>query len=403
MTLQMAGANVRDTMSSALEGVRVLDLSHGMAGPLVGMMLADNGAEVVKIDPPGGSRGRYLPGELVWHRGKKSVTLDLKTPKALDALLRLVDRADILVESFRPGATARLGIDYETISARNPRLVYTTITGYGSDGPLADRPGYDALVQARIGLQSEQMFHSARPAVDRDGPVMIGIPLPSIGAFFMALYATMAALIAREITGEGQHVETSLFQGALANMTMKWWRTEAGGPTGPGSMVDGVLNPWLPTIFESQDGVWFFTMGTRRFRDEYAKFLELPDNLQAIPSNVPHEEQHRIYHHMAERFRQYSWAELDEIFERLDCIVLPVQSAEDAFDDAQIEHNGLIVELDDPTYGSLRQVGVPYTMSLTPPAVRGAAPTLGRDTDEVLRGAGLSSEELQVLRSAGAI
>ncbi len=390
-------------MGGALEGLRVLDLSNGMAGALMGMMLADNGAEVIKIDPPGGPSHRYLPGDLVWRRGKKSVALDVKSPLGAAALLRLADTADVLVESFRPGVTARQGIDYETAIARNPRLVYTTITGYGSTGPLADRPGYDALVQARIGLQAEQPLHSARPAIDRDGPIMIGIPLPSIGAFFMALYATMAALIARETTGEGQHVETSLFQGVLANMTMKWWRTEQGGPAGPGSMVDGKMIPWLPTIFESKDGVWFFTMGTRRFQKEYAEFLGLPAGYQAIPVDVSHDDQHRLYHHMQERFRQHPWRELEAIFERLDCIVLPVQPASAAFDDPQIQHNGYIVEVDDPVYGRLRQVGVPYSMAETPPAVQGPAPVLGRDTETVLLSAGLSRDEVRALREAQAI
>ncbi len=390
-------------MSGALDGITALDLSQTMPGQLVGMTLADNGAQVIKIDPPSRGADRPYPGELVWDRGKKSLTLDLTKRPAQQALHRLVQRADVLIESYAPGVAARLGAGYETLSRLNPRLVYTTITGYGSTGPLANRPGYDALVQARLGIQAEQPLHSAQPAISRSGPIMIGVPVPAIGAFFMAAYATLAALIVREATGQGQHVETSLAQGLIANMTMRYWRTEKGGAAGPNAMVNGKLVPWLPTIFESKDGVWFYTMGTRRFRKEYSDWLGLPMDLQAIPVNVPEEEQYRVYNHMAGRFKERTWAELDKKFAELDCIVLPVQHASAAFEDPQIRHNGYIVEVDDPEFGRVRQGGVPYTMRKTPPKVRGGRARPGQHTDEVLLGAGLSRDEIEALRAAKAV
>jgi crotonobetainyl-CoA:carnitine CoA-transferase CaiB-like acyl-CoA transferase len=187
-------------------------------------------------------------------------------------------------------------------------------------------------------------------------------------------------------------------------MTMRYWRTEkGGGPVGPNSMVNGRLVPWLPTIFESKDGVWFFTMGTRRFRKEYSEWLGLPMDLQAIPVNVSDEEQYRVYNHMARRFKEYSWADLDKKFADLDCIVLPVQHASAAFDDPQIQHNGYIVEVTDPEYGRVRQGGVPYTMRKTPPQVRGGRPRPGEHTEAVLLAAGLPKAEVDALRKAKAV
>ena len=371
-------------MPSALEGLRVVELTLGMAGPMAGMMLADNGAEVIRVEQPGAQETSYAPGDLVWNRGKKSVVLDLKAKDDRRAFLRLVQTADVLLESFRPGVTQRLGIDYDSLRRDNPALVYTTITGYGSTGPLADRPGYESLVQARLGLQAEQPLHAARPAVERDGPIMIGLPLANIGAFFMALYGTLAALYVRSSTGQGQHVETSLFQGLLANLTMRWWRSERYKPVSPNSMVDGKLMPWLPTIFQSKDGVWFYSMGSRRFPKEYAEALGVPGAKPGIPITLPETQQHALYEEMAAAFKRRTWRELEELFERLDCIALRVQRAEDTFDDEQVRHNGLIVEVADPRFGQLRQVGVPFAMAETPPKVQGPAPTVGQHTDQVL-------------------
>ena len=201
------------------------------------MLLADHGAQVTKIEPPGGDPFRQLPGHAAWGRGKRSAILDLKTERDRDTLLALVRSADVLVESFRPGVTGRLGIDYATLSALNPRLIYCSITAYGSDNRHAGRPGYDALVAARTGLQWEQrgwpegaLYHIAGMAdrfadlesawddvqgPARPGPLFSASNWPSLGACFAATTAISAALLAREATGVGQRVETSLLRGAL--------------------------------------------------------------------------------------------------------------------------------------------------------------------------------------------
>src|SRR5262249_20955088 len=198
-----------------LEGVTVIDLSWGTAGAVTTMLLADRGATVVKVEPPGGDPCRSEAGYVVWNRSKRSVVLDLREPGDLDAFRDLAARADVLVESFAPGVTARLGIDEPTLHGLNDRLVYCSITGYGPAGALRDRPGYDGLVQARLGLQNEQ------PGL-RPGPVFLHTPLPSFGAALLASAGIRAALVARDRISVGQWVETSLAQGALLWMTQVW-------------------------------------------------------------------------------------------------------------------------------------------------------------------------------------
>ena len=215
-------------MAAVLQGLRVLDLSRCLAGSMTAMLLGDYGADVTKIEPPSGDPMRNHPGHLVWDRGKRSVVLDLTTTADVDTMYELARRSDVLIESFSPGRATELGVDYPTLSITNSRLIHCPITGYGRQGPWADRPGWDGLVQARSGMQSEQ------PAVGRDGPVFLHTPLPSYGAFFLASAAVNAALRVREQTGRGQWVETSLRQGAMLWTTMIWTRAETPTP------------PWCP-------------------------------------------------------------------------------------------------------------------------------------------------------------
>ena len=235
-------------MPGALAGLRVLDLSWGVAGPMTAMLLADSGADVTKIEPPGGDPFRAQLGYRVWQRGKRSAALDLKGAGDRAAFLALAKHADVLVESFAPGSSARLGVDYATLAAANPRLVYCSITAYGRNNPHANRPGWDALVAARTGLHFEQrgwpegalnrmarrpdpfahLEHDASQVQGppRPGPVFPASFYPSLGAFFAATLGIHAALRAREVTGRGQWVETSLMQGALACASGVWQRSQ---------------------------------------------------------------------------------------------------------------------------------------------------------------------------------
>ncbi len=207
----------------ALDGISILDLTTGIAGPLGVLLLAEQGAEVVKVEPPGGDPLRSIPGSAVWHRSRRSVTLDLAEVEGRARFCDLLATADVLVESFAPGTMASWGLAYEDICATYPALVFASAPAYPSASRNAGRPGYDALVQARAGLQYEQPGW-------RDGPIFLHFPAPSMATCFMLAIGVTSALRARQITGRGQRVETSLYQGALAYTTMLWHEASRRAP-----------------------------------------------------------------------------------------------------------------------------------------------------------------------------
>src|SRR5581483_2550773 len=234
--------------AGVLDGCLVLDLSSGIAGPMTTMMLADNGARVIRVEPPSGDPFASQSGYVVWQRGKERTSIDLSAPAGRAAFAELAAGADVIVDSYAPGTAARLGADYASLSAANPRLISCSITGYGRGNRHSDRPGYDALVAARTGLLYD---HRGRPGTPmeyicgrpgphpelgvpeglvrgagRDGPVFPRSTWPSLGAAFLATLGISAALRAREVTGRGQWVETSLLQGALAAVALNWQRVE---------------------------------------------------------------------------------------------------------------------------------------------------------------------------------
>ncbi len=263
-------------MALVLDGIRVLDLSTGIAGPMATMLLADHGASVTRIERPDEDPLRAQLGNHVWNRGKRSAVLDLKNTKDKQAFLALAATADVLVESHAPGVTQRLGIDHETLAAANPRLIYCSITGYGRNNPYSDRPGYDALVAARSGLQWEQRgrFGGSAPHLSgkpplfpdlevaqerlqgapREGPLFPASRFPSLGAAYAAATAISAALRAREVTGRGQWVETSLLQGALASGVLAFAMAEKLDTPMFMSWVGDSRSP--KGLFECKDGRW---------------------------------------------------------------------------------------------------------------------------------------------------
>ena len=361
-------------MTQVLDGLTVLDLSQGIAGPLTTMLMSDYGAEVIKIEPPEGDPFRSTNAYLAWNRGKKSVVLDLKSPADLEQFLDLTTHADVLVESFAPGTTTRLGIDFERLSRLNERLVYCSISAYGQHGAWRDRPGYDGLVQARTGMQWEQPGW-------REGPIFLHLPLPSMGAFFLASCGINAALHVREVTGVGQRVETSLLQGVLAWTTMLWYRAEQGGPSGVGSGFGFV--DFLPTpCYEAGDGKWFHPMphgipaalealglppsairgsatGTREERQEY---------LQSVRA---------VYLHWPrERWVPFMW-------ER-DVSCQPVLPVNETFTNPQVLANGLLDELEMADLGTVRQFAHPYRLERHSSKIQGPPPGIGEHTREVL-------------------
>ena len=393
-----------------LEDIRVLDLSWGIAGPMTTMLLADHGAQVTKIEPPGGDPFRQLPGHAAWGRGKRSAILDLKTERDRDTLLALVRSADVLVESFRPGVTGRLGIDYATLSALNPRLIYCSITAYGSDNRHAGRPGYDALVAARTGLQWEQrgwpegaLYHIAGRAdrfadlesawddvqgPARPGPLFSASNWPSLGACFAATTAISAALLAREATGVGQRVETSLLRGALFAGSYVWQRAERPDAEGFDTWIFGSRSP--KGHFRCADSQWVHNWVTNpRFILAAAAGEELdcnPDlNVQDDPDRLgtAPEELFALLHYqplLREQVARFPAAAWVEAAAAADITLQAVRSPEEALMDPLFLADGCVARLEDPQYGAIRQVGITYRLATSPGTIRGPAPRAGEHT-----------------------
>src|SRR5579859_5818515 len=344
-----------------LGGLKVLDLSWGIAGPMATRVLADNGARVTKIDPPGGDPFAAQSGYVVWQHGKERATFDLKDRLQREAFLEEVATADVLVESFSPGTTARLGIDYATVSARNPRIVYCSITGYGRDNRHSDRPGYDALVAARTGLLYDQRgrtgtameYICGRPGphpefgapegmvrgADRSGPVLPRSTWPSLGAAFLATLGISAALRAREVTGAGQWVETSLFQGALAAVALTWQRVE--DPDAPLYWMWPVDSRSIEGLFECSDGRWVHHWTVRpnwvtsasageelRVPDLDHKYRDDPDRIGMEAADLL--AGYFLYPELAEAFRRFPSADWVSVAERSGMGVALVRSPAEA-------------------------------------------------------------------------
>ena len=389
-------------MDGILDGVRVLDLSRGTAGPMTAMLLSDHGADVVRVEPPGGDGFGHWPGYVVWNRGKRRVVLDLTTPAGRDELLAMAAEADVLLETYRPGVTARLGIDYGTVGAINDRLVYATITGYGTDTPDAARPGIEWLVTARAGLQwdqggwygtradhilgtdlTEAGFDVPEGAVQtgcREGPIFLAMPWASIGAALLAVTGVSAGLYVQERTGRGQHFETSLVQAAIMANAMGWqrparmhpsyrlWYFDRRAPKGIFRTADGQwLHQFAPIDhdFIRAHGAGAHPAATGQVAGERPQVSSSGGYEESVRFQaLAHPETQRA---MSTRARD-EWIEILWAAGRA---AQPILSAEQGLLDEPLEREGVIVQLDDPEHGAIRQVGHTYAFDGIPnPTIR---------------------------------
>ncbi|NKF20904.1 CaiB/BaiF CoA transferase family protein [Solimonas marina] len=405
-------------MAGVLDKLKVLDLTSGVAGPMTTMLLGDNGADVIKIEPPGGDPARHEPGPqqlgyTVWQRGKRSACLDLTKADDRDVLLALARSADILVESCAPGEAAKLGLDYASLSKLNPRLIVCSITGYGRDNPHSGRPAIDALVQARTGLMFEQrgwpegalnhMNGEPDPFPDleippewvqgaaREGPLFVASQWPSLGAFFNASLGIAAALRAREITGRGQWVETSLLQGALAGAAGVWQRAEKIDVPG--------FDTWILNSksskghFQAKDGHWLHNwVPNPRFILQAAQ----GDTLNASPDLTVQNDPDRfgtgpeeilvMSHYqpiLAEAVAKFPVQDWIEAAATAEMTMQPVRSIEASLADPAFLADGCVTEMNDPGLGTIRTVGNAFNMSATPGKPGAPAVAPGANTDEV--------------------
>jgi len=373
-------------MSGPLETLSVVDLSRGMAGGLATMLLSDNGARVIKVEPVGGDPLRVIATSPVWNRGKKSIMLDLGKPQAKPILSRLLKSADVLIESWRPGVAARLGIDYLSLRDEPPRLIYCSLTGYGQTGSERDRRGYDGLVQARVGMQWTQPGH-------RPGPIYMAFAAPTYAGGFMAAHGILAALHARARTGRGQHVDASLRDAAVV---MNRWASAEHVLTTPQPVG-------LTTVrmFQCSDGeyLWVHT-GARGSAERLAHALGLAESVIGLSSTqtsaMTARETAALLLQKAEailasRPRSEWMARLD----KADVPNRPALHAGECFDDEQVQAIGSVVAVDDHELpGPLREVAPPFRFRSAAPSVPGPAPMVGEHTGEILLELGFSDAEI---------
>ena len=395
-----------DTARGPLEGIRILDFTQYMQGPWATQLLGDMGADVVKVEPPGGDWERGYTFDDVWpggesalflamNRNKRSIVVDLKTEGGRDLALRLARDADVLVENSRPGVMDRLGVGYEHVRAVNPRVVYASATGYGPDGPYARRPGQDLLVQSLSGLVS---ITGRRD----DVPVPSGTAIADEhGARALAL-GIVFALFHRERTGEGQRVEINLLDTLIDCQCQEFAAYLNGGPE-PERTRSGLAQAQSPApygIYATRDGYLALAMIPM---PRLGEILGLPE-LSAYPDlTAAYRHRDEIKERLDRVFTERTTAEWLELLQAHDVWCAPVHSYRHVVEDPQVRHGGIFTSYEHPLAGTVRVTGIPIRLSDSPGAIRRPAPTLGEHTDEVLAEAGMSEQEIAELRESGAV
>lgn len=385
-------------MAAPLEGVKVLDLSSYIAAPYAGQLLCDQGAEVVKVERPQGDPARKMAGFIVWNRGKKSVTLDLKSEEGREAARRLALTADVLLENFRPGTAERFGLGYEQLRQDNSRLVYCSMSAFGSRGPYRDKPGWGPLIEARTGVFHDQAGPKTEP------PIYTLLPFSSYCAAVLAAQGIVVALYVRELTGQGQRVDMPLFNALMVAQSGSLVLFE-GSKRLPSGNQQGSIPDYR--LYEAGDGQWFFVAcGNPKFWHNLCVLLEHPEWISDPRyANVPFvfapEDAVELIATLQGIFRTRPRDEWLRLLQEADVPCSPVKSVEEFLDDPQVIANEMVVELEDPVLGRGRQMGIPAKLRATPGRIRGPAPSLGQHTEEVLAGIGYSAEEIAQLRATG--
>ncbi len=395
-----------DGTTGALSGVRVIDFSQVMAGPYCTMLLADMGADVIKIEPPEGDSSRKLVGGHgtesagFWavNRNKRGVVVNLKDPKGADLCRRLAGGADILVENFRPGTLERLGLGYDAMRALHPGLIYASVSGYGQTGPLAHRGGFDLVAQGESGIMSVT-------GVPGGGPVKSGVPVCDLGASLLVTYAILCAYIHRSRTGEGQRVETSLLEAGIAlsvwEATEYFTTNQAPQPTGSAHRLSAPYQ-----AIRCQDG--YITVGAANDRnwERLCRVLGL-ERLREQPefatnaARVAHRQtlQEIIEDVTIDRPRAH-WL---RVLEDAGVPCGPINTYPDVFTHPHVLERGMLQEVDHRVAGRIRQIGPAVKCSQTPPRIRRAAPLLGEHTEEVLVESGYTRAEIEAMAYEGVI
>jgi crotonobetainyl-CoA:carnitine CoA-transferase CaiB-like acyl-CoA transferase len=401
-------------MAGALDGVKILEFSEMIAAPFAGMHLGDLGADVIKVEPPEGDPWRhsveFAPNEsrtfLSLNRNKRGVTLDLKQPEAQEVVRRLVPEMDVVIVNYRPDVPKRLGIDYETLSALNPALIYVQNTAMGTRGDQSHRPGYDLIAQAITGL----MLTGGR--ADAEG---VPMPLtPAIGDYSTGLIialAICAALFARTQTGHGQKVDTTLLGTSLALQVSQFMRTDVATPLAEASASSTAAEARAANayyrVYRTKDSMIAVACLTPTLRRKMAQAIEVHDvrHDRKIDRDSDEGRQVAVEFTLAaiERFAERTTEEWLGVFDVAGVPAAPVRRVAELLDDPQVLANDLVVEFDHPAAGAVAMVGPVIQMAKTPTSVRRPPPTLGQHNEEVLAEFGYSVEEIAALRARGAL
>ena len=386
------------TASKALAKYKVLDLTRARAGPTAVRQLADWGAQVIKIELPGSDRtpdfmDRHSPDFQNLHRNKRSMTLDLKHPEGLDVFKQLARQADVIVENYRPDVKHRLGIDYESMKAVNPRIVYGSISGFGQDGPYVDRPGVDPIVQGMGG----HMMVTGEPG---RGPMRSGAALSDVGAGLICANGILTALLEREASGEGQWVQASLIEAMIflldfqaARWTMAQDLPEQVGNNHPTNAPMGV--------FKTEDGYITIAASRPKWR-QFCAALGAPELAERAEYATPDK---RLEHRYELNAEVEGWtqaktsAEWVEIMNQAGVPCGPIYTLEETFNDPQVQHLGMAQTVESEVLGPTTIIGQPFRLSRTPNRLVSAAPECGAHTDEILAELGYGAEAIAALRA----
>ncbi len=392
-----------------LQGIKVIELCHVMAGPVCGLMLADMGAEVIKVEkmPNGDDTRRTVPPKIgdeaaafmMMNRNKRGIAVDLKTEAGKKILYRLLETADVVTENYSRGTMERLGLGYETLREKNPRLIYCAISGFGRSGPYADRGGFDLIAQGMSGLMSITGEGPGRP------PVKVGAPVTDITAGILGAMGILAALHARHQTGKGQMVDTSLFE---AGIVQTFWQSAIALATGvaPGPM--GSAHPLNAPYeaFETKDG--WINLGAAN-QATWLRTLQLLERSDLAEDHRFKEASGRLVHRialaqeLALEFRKRTSAEWLAALEQAKVPAGPVFDVLQMHADPQTQAREMIVEVNHTAIGRVKTLGAPVKFSATPGGVHRSAPIFGEHTNEVLREYGFSPEEIGEMATARAI